>query len=644
MNPMPCHIPGALTVLPNWSLHDQRRPLVNIKTPEKGKVLSGYGDQALEGRKPIGLIMTNAHNYAVIDVDYPVAPGENKQEAVKKFLQDAGIDDKRLWGAYHFAALYKAINPVSDVKTLLQWSYSEFSFSGGGFHIVVELPNGYKDAVSRAYKGATSFAGQISMQRCFITFTNRPVPEKIKRAAAGAIMKIDADFMRRNFGLNPDGTVVQPGVSDSPMVNAGDDLEVVREDAVDKAMNAAAEAHEGAGGDADITNAMIVASDEHQAPALSTISRALAAIPINKNPRIRRLYKEMTAQEYTHYDFWISIGMALHHWGTCTGELSEAYRLFLSWSKKDKTSFVSSEDVETHWMSFSSKRSSSVTWRTIMHYRHKYNPEYPKPKLDKEGHNTGLPITSEYVNLEYLFNFFAIELHEDSGNFFLSGDLDIIQKYFQTHCSKLWFGKYYGPYTVQDLYNSTLFFCQENKWTGVKTVSGLVDIWISRPRKEFDLFSLWLDTDFEQLDDDQQKVFTKKGVFKANAFDSNSNIDYLFDTIKLAPGQDAELAKSMLYKTFMQLIKFREKLTLQFDDNGGMYILIGPENVSDALKDTSVVVASYDIGDDMRGLIGVVGPTRMDYATVAARLSGFAEGLTRLFGKQELPPKEDTKE
>ena len=77
-----------------------------------------------------------------------------------------------------------------------------------------------------------------------------------------------------------------------------------------------------------------------------------------------------------------------------------------------------------------------------------------------------------------------------------------------------------------------------------------------------------------------------------------------------------------------------------------MQILIGPENVSEALKDTSVVVASYDIGDNMRGLIGVVGPTRMDYATVAARLSYFAEGLTRMFGKQEreglLPvPKED---
>ena len=78
------------------------------------------------------------------------------------------------------------------------------------------------------------------------------------------------------------------------------------------------------------------------------------------------------------------------------------------------------------------------------------------------------------------------------------------------------------------------------------------------------------------------------------------------------------------------------------DENTNMQILIGPENVNEALKDASVVVASYDIGDNMRGLIGVVGPTRMDYATVAARLSYFAESLTKMFGKNhQLPPKEE---
>ena len=92
------------------------------------------------------------------------------------------------------------------------------------------------------------------------------------------------------------------------------------------------------------------------------------------------------------------------------------------------------------------------------------------------------------------------------------------------------------------------------------------------------------------------------------------------------------------------LIKFlsEENAALPMpDDNAPMKILIGPENVESALKDSSVVVASYDIGDDMRGLIGVVGPTRMDYATVAARLSYFAEGLTRMFDKGKLPKHEE---
>lgn len=73
-------------------------------------------------------------------------------------------------------------------------------------------------------------------------------------------------------------------------------------------------------------------------------------------------------------------------------------------------------------------------------------------------------------------------------------------------------------------------------------------------------------------------------------------------------------------------------------------ILIGPENVADELKDTSVVLASYDIGDGLRGVIGVVGPTRMDYAKVAAKLSYVADGLSKLFGQTELPPAKSDKE
>jgi len=69
-----------------------------------------------------------------------------------------------------------------------------------------------------------------------------------------------------------------------------------------------------------------------------------------------------------------------------------------------------------------------------------------------------------------------------------------------------------------------------------------------------------------------------------------------------------------------------------------MDIVIGPENVNEALKDSSVVMASYDMGGGMRGLIGVVGPTRMDYAKISARLNYFAQGLSQLVSRGGLPP------
>ena len=69
--------------------------------------------------------------------------------------------------------------------------------------------------------------------------------------------------------------------------------------------------------------------------------------------------------------------------------------------------------------------------------------------------------------------------------------------------------------------------------------------------------------------------------------------------------------------------------------NLGTKVLVGPENVASELKDTSVVMTKFDIGDGMHGMIGVVGPTRMDYAKVTARLSFFAENLSRMFAKTE---------
>lgn len=100
--------------------------------------------------------------------------------------------------------------------------------------------------------------------------------------------------------------------------------------------------------------------------------------------------------------------------------------------------------------------------------------------------------------------------------------------------------------------------------------------------------------------------------------------------------------KLMSYLTQEQAMVQSLALPAMGDEN--TKILIGPENVADELKDTSVVLASYDIGDGLKGVIGVVGPTRMDYGKVAAKLSYVADGLSKLFGQNELPPANSEKE
>ena len=68
------------------------------------------------------------------------------------------------------------------------------------------------------------------------------------------------------------------------------------------------------------------------------------------------------------------------------------------------------------------------------------------------------------------------------------------------------------------------------------------------------------------------------------------------------------------------------------DTAGEIKITIGPENLADELRDSSVMAIRYDAGSDIQGLIGVVGPTRMEYSKVAAHLSYMAKGLSWLLG------------
>ena len=70
-------------------------------------------------------------------------------------------------------------------------------------------------------------------------------------------------------------------------------------------------------------------------------------------------------------------------------------------------------------------------------------------------------------------------------------------------------------------------------------------------------------------------------------------------------------------------------------DSRGIQVYIGEESPVSAIRDCSVVTATYELGEGMRGTIGIIGPKRMDYEKVVDSLKGLMHQLDNLYDKKE---------
>lgn len=60
---------------------------------------------------------------------------------------------------------------------------------------------------------------------------------------------------------------------------------------------------------------------------------------------------------------------------------------------------------------------------------------------------------------------------------------------------------------------------------------------------------------------------------------------------------------------------------------GKIQITIGDENSINEIKECSIIKTTYTIGDKQLGTIGIIGPTRMDYAQVVSMLSYISKNI-----------------
>ncbi len=75
--------------------------------------------------------------------------------------------------------------------------------------------------------------------------------------------------------------------------------------------------------------------------------------------------------------------------------------------------------------------------------------------------------------------------------------------------------------------------------------------------------------------------------------------------------------------------------TLENEAGTGIQVYIGDEAPVKSMKDCSVVTATYELGDGMKGTIGIVGPKRMDYDKVIGTLRTIQNKLDELYRPKE---------
>ncbi len=112
-----------------------------------------------------------------------------------------------------------------------------------------------------------------------------------------------------------------------------------------------------------------------------------------------------------------------------------------------------------------------------------------------------------------------------------------------------------------------------------------------------------------------------------------SGANNIFRYPELADQQKA----SSIINTFeeKQLLTELVQENLSDENNTGIQVYIGEETPNQSMKDCSVVTATYELGEGMRGTIGIIGPKRMDYDKVIGTLKTITHQLDDLYKKKE---------
>ncbi|MDR3257053.1 MAG: heat-inducible transcriptional repressor HrcA [Endomicrobium sp.] len=106
-------------------------------------------------------------------------------------------------------------------------------------------------------------------------------------------------------------------------------------------------------------------------------------------------------------------------------------------------------------------------------------------------------------------------------------------------------------------------------------------------------------------------------------------IDGTSNVIAIPDFNDFEPVKSLI-KFNEDKEKFIEIINKDFNNNG-INVKIGSENILAELKDLSIITTVYKNGEQAVGILGIIGPKRMEYEKMMLLVSNVSEMLNKFF-------------
>ncbi|MDO4439334.1 MAG: heat-inducible transcriptional repressor HrcA [Eubacteriales bacterium] len=134
-----------------------------------------------------------------------------------------------------------------------------------------------------------------------------------------------------------------------------------------------------------------------------------------------------------------------------------------------------------------------------------------------------------------------------------------------------------------------------------------------------------LDAVAEMLEAEEEREIFTSGATNIFKYPELAEIDKASELISAFEEKD-QLKK--LVSTVTSLSEGDE------DNANALQVYIGGEGPIQNMQDCSLVTANYEIGDGLRGVIGVIGPKRMDYEKVLSTMQNLMNQLDQAFKKE----------